>query len=88
MLGANIGTLFDTLVVGLVLETRVGTAVVLLVLLLALGLTVLVLGVSDRYSQFVAAVDDRILEDRTVFAWLVVLLVLVPAGMVLLPEVT
>lgn len=82
VLGANIGTLLDTLVVAVVLGTPTGTGVVVLTLALAGGVTLLALLAGDRYTRLVADVDDRLLEDRTAFVAFVAALALVPLGFV------
>lgn len=86
ILGANVGTLFDTLVAAFVLETTAGVAVVLLVMGLA---TLLTLAVLVGYGPYAAAIDasqDRLLEDRRVFTAFAVLLVAVPSALLLVPH--
>jgi len=85
VLGANIGTLIDTLVVAVVLESAVGTAVVLELLVVATLLTLGALLVHDRYSQAIVAVDERLLEDRRAFLAFVLLLLFVPLVLLLVP---
>jgi sodium-dependent phosphate cotransporter len=83
ILGANIGTLFDTLVVAFVLETTAGVTVVLLVIGLATLVTVLALVNYEPYAAAVHAGQDRLLEDRRFYVGFVVLLVGVPATLLL-----
>jgi sodium-dependent phosphate cotransporter len=87
VLGANLGTLFDTLVVALVLDSAVGVALVLLLFGTAGLVTVGALLVRDRYGRLVAAVDDRLLVDRRAFVAFVLSLVLVPLLLVAVPLV-
>ncbi len=86
ILGANIGTLFDTLVVAFVLETTVGVAVVLLVGGLATLLTLVALIGYKPYSTVIDAWQDCLLENRRVFIGFGGLLVVVPLVLLLLPH--
>jgi len=86
ILGANIGTLFDTLVVAFVLETPVGVTVVLLVIGLATLLTLVALVWYESYAAVVDIGQDRLLEDRRFFVGFSVLLVAVPAALLLVPH--
>lgn len=86
VLGANVGTLLDTLVVAVVLETGVGVAVVLLVIGLATLLTLVALVAYGPYSTLVDAGQDRLLEDRRVFAGFVVFLVVAPLALLVVPH--
>jgi sodium-dependent phosphate cotransporter len=85
ILGANIGTLFDTLVVAVVLESAVGTAVVLEVMGLATLFTLLALLVHGRYTALVLRADDALLEDRRLFVAFVVSLAVLPVLLLLVP---
>lgn len=85
VLGANLGTLFDTLLVALVLESATGTAVVLEILAVATLVTLVALVGHDRYSALVVAADDVLLEDRRVFVAFVVSLVVVPLALLFVP---
>lgn len=78
ILGANIGTLFDTLLVAFVLETAVGVAIVLLVIGLATLITVVLLLGYRPYSTLIDAGQDRLLEDRRFFVGFGLLLIVVP----------
>jgi len=84
VLGANLGTLFDTLVVAFVLGSAVGVGLVLTLLGLASVVTVAALLVDERYSRLVVAVDDRLLVDRWAFVAFVLSLLLGPAALVAL----
>jgi sodium-dependent phosphate cotransporter len=88
VLGANLGTLFDTLVVALVLESAVGVALVLELLGMAGLVTVGALLVHDRYSRLVVAVDDRLLVDRRAFVAFALCLLFVPLLLVVVPVVS
>ncbi|MFC6942464.1 sodium:phosphate symporter [Salinirubellus sp. GCM10025818] len=85
VLGANIGTLIDTLVVAVFLESAVGTAVVLELLAIATLLTLGALLVHDTYSRVIVAIDERLLEDRRVFLAFVLFLLVVPLALLLVP---
>jgi sodium-dependent phosphate cotransporter len=85
VLGANIGTLIDTLVVAVVLESAVGTAVVLELLAIATLLTLGALLVHDTYSRVIVAIDERLLEDRRSFLAFVLFLLVVPLALLLVP---
>jgi sodium-dependent phosphate cotransporter len=85
VLGANIGTLFDTLLVAVVLESGRGTAVVLAALGVATLLTLVALAVHGSYSRAVLAAHDRLLSDRAVFLVFVAALVVVPLALVVVP---
>jgi sodium-dependent phosphate cotransporter len=85
VLGANLGTLLDTLVVALVLDSPVGVTLVVELLAVATLLTVGVLAVRARYIRLVAVVDDRLLADRRVFVAVVLSLLLVPVALVVGP---
>ena len=87
LLGANIGTLFDALLVALVLSTPVGVTTVLLILGLSAGLTVVALLLLDWYVWSITTVDDLLLEDRRAFVAFVVSLLLVPIILVVIPLV-
>mgnify|MGYP006270700465 FL=1 len=87
MLGANIGTLFDVLLVALVLSTPVGVTTVLLILGLSAGLTIVALLLLDWYVWSITTVDDLLLEDRRAFVAFVVSLLLVPIVLVVIPLV-
>jgi sodium-dependent phosphate cotransporter len=85
VLGANIGTLFDTLLVAVVLGSTVGFAVVLVLLAVALLATLAVLAAIGEYSRIVLRSHDRLLADRRLFLGFVVALVVVPLALVVVP---
>lgn len=86
ILGANIGTLLDTLVVAYVLDTALGIAVVVLVMGLTTLLTLVVLVAYAPYAGFVDTAQDRLLEDRRYFVAFALLLGGVPIALLLLPH--
>ncbi|AZH24811.1 sodium:phosphate symporter [Haloplanus aerogenes] len=87
VLGANLGTLLDTLLVAVVLDSAIGVAVVLELLVIATVVTLGALAVRGPYSRFVVAVDERLLTDRSAFLAFVALLVLAPLALLLVPLV-
>lgn len=85
MMGASLGTLSDTLLVALLLDSAAGLEIVL-VLFAAASLTVLVLlAFYDSYYAVVETVQRRILEDRVVFAVFLASLVAVPLALLFVP---
>ncbi|MFC7228597.1 sodium:phosphate symporter [Salinirubellus salinus] len=78
VLGANLGTLFDTLAVAVLLDSPAGVAVVLVLLGVASLLTGAALLAHDAYSRVVLGVDDRLLTDRRAFVAFGLALVFVP----------
>jgi sodium-dependent phosphate cotransporter len=85
VLGANIGTLADTIVVAAVLGSPVGVGVVTLLVACSSALTLVVLVSIGPYGRSVAALDDRLLEDRRAFVVFVASLVAVPLALLLVP---
>ena len=85
VLGANIGTLFDALIVALVLPAPVGVTTVLLLLGIATGVTLVALAGYEWYSWAIETVDNHLLEDRRAFVAFVVSLVLGPLALVVVP---
>ncbi|MEF8884582.1 MAG: sodium:phosphate symporter [Haloarculaceae archaeon] len=86
ILGANVGTLFDTLVVAFVLETAVGVAIVLLVVGLATLCTLVALVGYEPYAAAVYAGQDKLLDDRRFFVGFGILLVVIPLALLVLPH--
>ncbi|MEF8786586.1 MAG: sodium:phosphate symporter [Haloarculaceae archaeon] len=86
ILGANIGTLFDTLVVAFVLETTVGVAIVVLIIGLATLLTSAALVGYGSYAAVIDSGQDRLLEDRRFFIGFGIVLLTVPLVLLLLPH--
>ncbi|WP_431359034.1 sodium:phosphate symporter [Halovenus amylolytica] len=83
ILGANVGTLFDTLVVAFVLETTAGVAIVLLVMGLATLFTLVALVTYEPYTAVIDAWQDRLLEDPRFFLAFGLFLVLLPLTLLL-----
>ncbi|MDQ2054541.1 sodium:phosphate symporter [Halobellus sp. H-GB7] len=86
VLGANLGTLFDTVLIAVVLQSPVGVALVLALLLVS---TLLTLGATvwfDPYFRTVEAAHRRLVEDLRYFVGFVVLLIAVPVALALLPR--
>ncbi|MHB9286108.1 sodium:phosphate symporter [Halobacteriales archaeon Cl-PHB] len=82
VLGANIGTFTDTLLVAVVLQSPVAVATVGLLVGLTTLLTLLVLVYYDAYYGAVARVHERILASRTALALALGTLVVVPLVLV------
>jgi sodium-dependent phosphate cotransporter len=85
VLGANLGTLLDTLMVAVVLGSRVGTAVVVVLMAVATLVTLAALVAIDDYRRLVVAADDRLAEDRLAFVGFVLALVVVPLALGVVP---
>jgi len=85
VLGANLGTVFDTLVVAIVLESGAGVAVVLTLLGSATLVTLLALVLHDRYTRGIATVDELLLADRRLFVAFLASLLVVPLALVIGP---
>nr|WP_282594390.1 sodium:phosphate symporter [Halorientalis brevis] len=85
VLGANIGTLFDALLVAVILANPVGVATVLLLLVTATGVTLLALARYEWYAWAIESIDNVLLEDRRAFVAFVVSLVLGPLALVVVP---
>jgi sodium-dependent phosphate cotransporter len=83
VLGANIGTLVDTLVVAVALDSSTGIAVVSTLLCLGFVLSVALLLVFPAYSALIDAVLTELLDHRGYFVGFLVSLVLVPLLLVL-----
>lgn len=81
VLGANVGTFADTLLVAFVLQSP--TAVATVVLLVGLGtvFTLVALLRYETYYEAVAAVHDRVLANRITMTVAITCLVLVPLGL-------
>lgn len=85
VLGANLGTLSDTLVVAAVLDSPVGVGSVLFLVGLATAATLAALAVAERYAAAVATAHDRLLDDRRAFLAFVAALVAGPLALVAVP---
>ena len=82
ILGANIGTMSDTLLVAFFLEPTRGIDMILVYLLLTTAVTLAVLVFYEPFERGIDAVQDWILAERSHLAAVVVLLVAVPALLV------
>ncbi len=78
VLGANLGTLVDTLIVAIVLGSPVGIAVVLELIAVSAGVTVLALAVRSSYSRSIIAIDQLLKVDRRAFAAFMATLLVIP----------
>lgn len=85
VLGANLGTLVDTLIVAIVLGSPVGIAVVLELIVVSAGVTALALALLSAYSRSIVAIDQRLLADRRAFAVFMAMLVAVPLVLLIGP---
>ncbi|WP_390278009.1 sodium:phosphate symporter [Halobellus rarus] len=85
VLGANVGTFFDTIVIAVLLESPQGVAIVLS--LVAVG-TIITVGTLVRFSTYFRAVETtqtRLVTNRRYLAGFLVSLVILPIVLVLLP---
>jgi sodium-dependent phosphate cotransporter len=85
ILGANVGTFFDTVLVAVVLESVTGLVVVLELVAVATLLTLLALVAYDQYRRVVTALDTRLATDRRVFAAFLFALLAVPLAFLVVP---
>lgn len=81
VLGANVGTLVDTLLVAVALDSRVGTLVVLVVLGAGTFVSVLALVWYPRYSTVIARLQTGIVERPAYFAGFLLSLLLAPLAL-------
>ena len=85
VLGANVGTFFDTIVIAVLLESPQGVAIVLS--LVAVG-TIITAGALVRFStyfQVVETIQTRLVTNRRYLAGFLISLVVLPVLLVLLP---
>ncbi|MFB6178589.1 MAG: sodium:phosphate symporter [Halorientalis sp.] len=85
VLGANLGTIVDSLVVALVLPTPVGVATVLLLLVVSSAVTLLALAGYEWYASTIERIDTHLRTDRRAFVVFVISLVLGPLTLVVVP---
>lgn len=85
VLGANVGTLFDTLVVAVLLESTAGVAIVLTVVILATFVTIVLLIAFRPFHRSIGILQSRLVDDRRYLTGFLLSLLLVPLGLVLLP---
>jgi len=81
VLGANIGTLVDTLLVAVALDSRVGVRIVLAVLAAGTAVSVVALLWYPRYSAAVARVQTEIVGRPAYFTAFLLSLLLVPLAL-------
>ena len=84
VLGANLGTLADSLLVAAVLGTPTGGALVLVLVAAAGAVTVAALVRVGGYRRAVATAHDRLLRDPRALAGFAVLLIVVPVALLAL----
>ncbi|MFB6149884.1 MAG: sodium:phosphate symporter [Halobacteriales archaeon] len=85
VLGANMGTLFDTLLVVVLLESPAAVAIVLALILLT-GLVTVVLLIAFRpFHRAIGVVQSRLVDDRRTLLGFLLSLLVVPIALVLLP---
>lgn len=87
VLGANVGTLVDTLAVAVVLGTVGGIAIVLELVAIAAAITFVALLFRSVYIPAVISLDRRLVEDRRAFALFMLALVALPLLLLLGPPV-
>ncbi|WP_129116868.1 sodium:phosphate symporter [Halegenticoccus tardaugens] len=84
VMGASVGTVTDTLLVALLLDTPAGIRAVLVLGGAAAAVATLFLANHDRYATAVGIPYDRLVSDGRTFAAFLALLVLVPLFLALL----
>jgi len=85
VLGANIGTFFDTVVIAVLLESPQGVAIVLSLVTVGAIITVGTLVRFSTYFQAVETIQTRLVTDRRYLAGFLISLVVLPTLLVLLP---
>lgn len=85
VLGANVGTLFDTVVIAVLLESPQGVAIVLALLAVGLCITLGALAAFPAYLRGIETVQDSLVSDRRALAVFFVSLVVLPVLLVVLP---
>lgn len=84
IMGASIGTLTDTLLVAIVLDSSAGVAVVLLLFGISAAIAGVALAFYGIYYAPVNALQERLLRDRLAFIAFLLSLVVVPVTLVLI----
>jgi sodium-dependent phosphate cotransporter len=87
VLGANVGTFADTVVVALALDAPVGVAVVLFVVGLSVVVTLLALLAYGPYAAGIGWTHRRITTDRRAYVGFLLALLAVPLSLVVVPFV-
>jgi sodium-dependent phosphate cotransporter len=85
VLGANIGTFFDTIVIAVLLESPQGVAIVLSLVAVGTIITVGALVWFLTYFQVVKSIQTRLVINRRYLAGFLISLVVLPMLLVLLP---
>lgn len=85
VLGANVGTLADTVVVAVLLRSPAGVTIVVALLALGVLVTLGALLWFEPYLRAVETVHVRLVEDRRYFLGFVVSLVVVPLALAVVP---
>lgn len=85
VLGANIGTMFDTVVIAILLESANGVTIVVSLLAVGTMLTLGVLVASASYFRAVEAVQDRLVDDQQFLVGFLFVIVASPILLVVLP---
>ncbi|SEQ24090.1 Na/Pi cotransporter family protein [Natrinema salaciae] len=85
VLGANIGTLIDTLVVAVALNTFVGIRIVLVLVAIGSGMSVVVLAFYAPYGRLIDRAQNRIIDNTGYFVGVLLSLLLVPLLLIVFP---
>lgn len=86
VLGANIGTFLDTIVIAVLLESPQGVAIVLSLVAVGSLITVGTLARFPAYFRAVDTVQTRLVTDRRYLTGFLLSLVVLPTALVLLPR--
>ncbi len=78
VLGANIGTLVDTLVVAIALDTPIGVMTVVVLLAFGMLVTMLTLLLYPAYTRFIDAMQNELVSTVAYFAGFLLSLLVVP----------
>ncbi len=87
VLGANIGTLFDTVVIAVLLDTPEGATITLSLLAIGTVITVGILWAFSPYVRSIETIHRQLTNDRRYLAAFFLSLVVVPTVIVFLPVV-
>jgi sodium-dependent phosphate cotransporter len=84
VIGANIGTLVDTLIVAVALDTAVGVLTVAMLLGISLVVSLVALVFYPVYAGFIGTMQDELLESTVLFVGFLLSLLVVPLLLVAL----
>jgi len=84
VIGANIGTLVDTLIVAVALDTAVGVLTVAMLLGISLVISLVALLFYPVYTGFIGTMQDELLESTVLFVGFLLSLLVVPLLLVAL----